>query len=179
MEKFGKVCKDYIINEIAGRFSEYPDFFITTFSQIGVNDMEKLRKNIKKSGGEYLVVKNSMLKYAVQQSRRGLNAEDFTPLLTGSCGILFSRNDVATTARSLVEFEKDNKGLKIKGGFLSGENVTEDTIKHLAALPSREILLAMAVSGIKSPISGFVGLLGNLLRNLVGVVDAIKKKKES
>ncbi len=180
MEKFGKVCKEYIIGEIGKRFVEYPDFFITTFSQVGVNNMEKLRKEIKKSSAAYMVVKNSMLKHAMEKSGRGLKADDMTPLLgSGSCGVLFSREDAVAVARSLVDFTKEYNGLKIQGAFLSGKQVTADTVKHLASLPSREVLLAMAVSGIKAPISGFVGLLGGLLRNLVGVIDSIKKKKES
>jgi len=179
MEKFGKVCKEHIIGEISKRFEEYPDFFITTFSQIGVSDMDKLRKELKEKFASYMVVKNSMLKHAMEKSRKGLSIEDMTRSASGPCGVLFSKENAAAAVRSLVDFTKEHKTLKIHGGVLAGEKVTMETIKHLASLPSKEVLLAMAISGIKAPISGFVGLLGNLLRNLVGVIDAIKNKKES
>lgn len=176
-EKFGRVCKEYMVNEIVECFKEFPDFFVTTFSQISVSDMEQLRNALKKNSALYMVAKNSMLKQAVEKSGKGLNVDEISPFITGSCGILFSKTDVAVIARSLVDFSKKHEGLKIQGAFVGAELMPSDTIKHLAALPPRDILLAMAVSGIKAPISGFVGLLGNLLRNLVGVIDAIGKKK--
>ena len=178
MEKFGRVCKERIVNEIAERFKNYPDFIITNFSRVAVGNMEKLRKELKKTSAVYMVVKNSMLKHAIEQSGRDVNLlEEVKPFISGSCGVLFSKTDPAMIARSLVGFGKENEGLKIQGGFVNGEKISLDTIKVLAALPSREVLLAMAAFGIKAPISGFVGLLGNLLRNLVGVIDAISKQK--
>ena len=80
-------------------------------------------------------------------------------------------------ARSLVNFSKEDGDIRIQGGFVYGEMISVDVIKRLAALPSREALLSMVVSGIQVPISGFVGLMANLLRNFVGVIDAISKKK--
>ncbi|MBL7071981.1 MAG: 50S ribosomal protein L10 [Candidatus Omnitrophica bacterium] len=177
MEKFGRVCKEYVIGEISKRFEQYPDFFITTFSEIGVNDMDKFRKSLNKDSSSYMVVKNSMLKLAMEQSKNKIGINEIAPTMTGSCGVLFSKDDCAAMARSLVGFSKEYKGLKIHGGLLAGEKVTVDTIRHLASLPPREVLLAMAVSGIKAPISGFVGLLSNLMRNLLGVIEAIGKKK--
>lgn len=167
-----------MINEIVERFKNYPDFFVTTFSQIGVGDMEKFRKSLKKASAVYMIVKNSMVVRAIEESGRGINLlEEIKPLISGSCGILFSKDNPAVIARSLVNFSRGHEHLKIQGGFLNGERVSSDTIKVLAALPPRDVLLAMVASGIKAPISGFVGLLGNLLRNLVGVIEAISKKK--
>lgn len=177
MEKFGKVCKEYIVKEIAQHFKDFPDFFITSSSQVKVVDIERLRKNFKRNSSVYMVVKNSMLRHAIEKSGKTLNIEEISPFIAGSCGILFSKADAAVIARSLTEFSKEHEGLKIQGAFVSGERMSSDTIKHLATLPPKDILLAMVVSGIKAPISGFVGLLGNLLRNLVGVIDAISKKK--
>lgn len=177
MEKFGKVCKEYMIDEIAECFKEFPDFFVTTFSRIKVSDMEKLRADLKKKSALYMVVKNSMLKHAIEKSGKILNFDEMSPFITGSCGILFSKTDAVAIARSLVYFSKEHENLKIQGAFVGGERMPAETIRHLAMLPPKDVLLAMAVSGIKAPISGFVGLLGNLLRNLVGVIDAIGKKK--
>lgn len=178
MEKFGRVCKEYMINEITERFKNYPDFFVTAFSQVNVGDIERLRKGLKKVSAVYMVVKNSMLKRAIEKSRRDINfSEEIKPLISDSCGILFSKDDPAVIARSLVNFSKDHENLKIQGGFVNGEKISLDIITVLAALPPRNVLLAMVASGIKTPISGFVGLLGNLLRNLVGVIGAISKKR--
>ena len=177
MEKFGRVCKEYMIKEIVERFKDYPDFFITAFSRVNVGNTEKFRKALKKDLTTYMVVKNSLVKRAIEESGKDIDAEEIKAFVTGSCGVLFSREDPSAAARTLVNFSTDNEGFKIQGGFVNGETISLDVIKHLAVLPSREVLLAMAEAGIKAPISGFVGLLGNLLRNLVGVIHAIGEKK--
>lgn len=177
MQKFGKTCKEYIINEMAERLKDYPDFFITSFSKVGVGNTEKFRKSLKKDSTSYVVVKNSLLKRAIESAEKDIDAEKVKALVTGSCGVLFSKGDPCTAARSLVDFGKGNEAIKIQGGFMDGEIISADIIKQLAMLPPREALLSMVASGVKAPISGFVGLLGNLLRNLLNVIDAISKKK--
>ena len=175
MKKFGRVCKEYMIKEIAQHFQSYPDFFITTFSRMSVGDIEKLKKDLKKTPAIYMVVKNSMLKHALETS--GVAIGDIRTLIADSCGILFSKNDAVMAARALVNFSKEHENLKIQGGFINGEKLSFDTVKLLASLPPRDVLLATVASGMKAPISGFAGLLSNLLRNLVGTLDAVSKKK--
>jgi len=180
MEKFGRVCKEYMVAEMSGHFRDYPDFFITTFSRVDVVNLEKLRKAAGKGSGAYVVMKNSLLKHALESSKKDIDRDEIKKFITGSCGVLFSKEDSAAAARSLVDFSKDHKGFEIQGAFVNGETVSLEVVRRLALLPSREVLLSMVAAGIKSPISGFVGLLGNVLRNLVGVLDAISKtKKES
>lgn len=175
MQKFGRVCKEYMVKEIAKRFEDFPDFFITTFSYINVGNIEKLRKDLKKTSALLLVVKNTLLKRAMKEAGRASTLlEEF---ISGSCGVIFSKSNPVVIARTLVNFSKDHESLKIRGGFVNGERISSDTVKLLATLPPKEVLLARFTSSIKAPISGFVGLLGNLLRNLVVVVDAISKKK--
>lgn len=177
MEKFGRVSKEYMVKQISERFRNYPDFFVMSFTNIGVQHMEKLRISLKKHSSAYMVMKNAMLKRAMKESVKGFDSEQINTLITGSCGVLFSKNNPAAISRLLVNFSKDHETMKIQGGFVNGEMISLDTIRHFASLPSRDILLAMVATGIKSPITGLVGLLNNLLRDLVGVMDAICKEK--
>jgi len=62
--------------------------------------------------------------------------------------------------------------------FIDGKIEDRDRIKQLATLPPREVLLALAFAYMKSPITDFVGVLKNLLRNFVYALNEIKKKKE-
>jgi large subunit ribosomal protein L10 len=179
MEKFGKICKEYMVSAIVKHFKDYPDFFITAFSQISAADMEKLRKSFKSPSAVYMVVKNSMVKRALKESeKKETLLEEMRPYISGSCGIAFSKDDPAIIARLLLNFNKEHETFKIQGGFIDGEKISSDTIKLLAALPPRDVILSMLVLGVKAPISGFVGVLNNLLRNLIGVIDAINKKKD-
>lgn len=177
MEKFGKTCKENMVREIAERFKKYPNFFITSFADIGVTEMEELRKSLKKDTSAYMVTKNTMLKQAMKKSGISIGIEEITASITGSCGVLFTKEDPVAASRILVGFSKNHDRLKIRAGFVNGETISCDTIKFMSTLPSREVLLATAFAAMKSPVTGFVGILRNLLTNLVGVVDAISKKK--
>ena len=177
MEKFGKISKEHMVKEIAEHFLNYPNFFITSFANMGVTEMEELRKSLKRNISSYMVTKNTMLKQAIKKSGINIKMEEITPSITGSCGVFFTKEDPVAASRILVGFSKNHDRLKIRLGFVNGETMLFDTIKFMATLPSREVLLATAFAGIKAPITGFVGILRNLLTNLVGVVDAISKKK--
>lgn len=178
MEKFGRVCKEYMVKEIVALFKDYPNFFIATFSKIGVGDTERLRKDLKRHSSLYMVVKNALLKRAVKESGRDIGIlKEAEPFISGSCGILFSKSDAVAISRTLANFAKEFENFKIQCGFVDGQVITSDTIKLLASLPSREVLLGMVASGINAPISGFVCLLGGLMRNLIGAIDAISKKR--
>lgn len=177
MEKFGKISKERMVEEIAEHFKSYPDFFITNFSNIGVGEMEELRKSLKKDTSAYMVTKNTMLKRAISKFGVSIKMEEVESYVKGSCGILFTKDDPVSVSRILVDFAKGHEALKIKAGFVYGETISLDTIKFMSTLPSREVLLAAVFAAVKSPVTGFVGVLRNLLVNLVGVVDAISKKK--
>ena len=156
---------------------QYPHFFITSFADIGVTEMEGLRKSLKKDNSAYMVTKNTMLKQAMKKSGISIRMEEIESSITGSCGVLFTKDDPIAVSRILVGFSKNHDRLKIRAGFINGETISCDTIKFMSTLASREVLLATAFAGIKAPVTGFVGVLRNLLTNLVGVFDAIGKKK--
>ena len=178
MEKFGKVCKEHMIKEISDQFKNYPNFFITNFSNVGVGEMEELRKSLKRDVSAYMVTKNTMLKQAIKKSGISVKAEDLeAPAGSGTCGVLFTKGDPVAMSRLLVNFTKSHNNVRIHAGFVNGETVSMDTIKYMSTLPSREVLLSMTLAGMKAPVTGFVGILRNLLSNLVGVVDAIGRKK--
>lgn len=166
-----------MVKEIMERFKSYPDFFITSFSNMGVGEMECLRKSLKKDASTYMVTKNTMLKEAIKKSGISVKMEEVEPSISGSCGVLFTKGNPVSISRLLVDFAKSHDALKIRAGFVNGGMISLDTIKFMSTLPSREALLAAAFAAVKSPITGFVGVLRNLLTNLVGVVDAISKKR--
>ena len=172
-EKLGKACKEGMVKEIVSRFKDHPNFVITSYMGSSVSDLELLRKNLKKTSSDYMVVKNSILKVVFDK----LKLEGETSKIDGGMGISLSGDDIISTCRALVNFSKDHDKFKIKGAIVDGKSVGPDKVKQLASLPPKEALLAQVVGGIKSPITGFVNTLSAVLRKFVYCVDAIKVSK--
>ncbi len=174
MEKFGKLCKEKMMEELLLRFTNHPNFVITSFMGTSTGDLEQLRRNLKKSQGNYFVVKNSILRIIFNK----MKLEEETSKVEGGMGISLCGEDIAATCSILVNFSKTNDKFKIKGAVIEGKRMSADKVKELASLPPRNVLIAKVVGGIKSPITGFVNTLGGVLRKFVYVVDAIKVSKE-
>jgi large subunit ribosomal protein L10 len=171
-EKFGISTKKIMLEEVKEKFHSSPDFVITNYKDLSALELEKLRRALTKASSSYFVVKNSVVKRAFDE----LKLKDFKQFISGEVGIGFT-GDVLKASRALVDFMKGHKALKVNCAVIDGKPETADRIKYLAALPSRDRLLAMALTSIKSPITGFVGALKGLMRNFVGVLSEISKKK--
>jgi large subunit ribosomal protein L10 len=171
---YGKLCKDSMIGEILSDIKERPNFFITDFMGSSVSDLENVRKSLRPVKSTFFVVKNSMMKVVLDQ----LKLEDAKKLIDGGVGISLSGEDIVATSKALVNFSKTHEKFKIKGAIIDGKLMPVEQVKAMANLPTREVLLAQVVGGIKAPITGFVSVLGGVLRKFVYVVDAVKVSKE-
>lgn len=171
---YGKLCKDRMIGEILSDIKERPNFFITNFMGSSVSDLENVRKSLRPTKGTYFVVKNSMINVVLDQ----LKLEEAKKLIDGGVGIGLSGDDIIATSKVLVNFSKTHEKFKIKGAVIDGKLVAADKVKEMASLPSKEVLLAQVVGGMMAPITGFVSVLGGVLRKFVYVVDAVKVSKE-
>jgi len=172
--KFGRLTREHAIKEITNLFKENDSAIVANFARVNVNKVQNLKKPLKASKAKFKVVKNSMAKIAAKNAK----FENLAPLFEGTCAVTFcSQDGFLAVSKIFVNFAKENEGFKICGGSLAGEFIDNNKIKQLAALPSREVLLAKAMGGMKSPISGFVGVLNNLVNGFVRVVDQISKKK--
>lgn len=173
-ERLSRKCKEKMVEEIIETVRQHPDFVITQYMGCPVSGLDSLRRELKRSSGRYLVVKNSLLKVAFER----LELTDECAKIDGGMGIGFSGEDIVATCKALATFAKANGAFKITGAVIDGKSVPQEKVAALALLPSRPILLTQIVTGIQSPISGFVNLLGGVLRQFVCVVDAIKTNKE-
>lgn len=174
-EKLARMCKEHMIDEIVASIKERPNFVITRYMGSSVADLEQLRKSLRKSSSEYMVVKNSILKIVFDK----LDLKDESSKIESGMGISLSGDDIIATCKTLTNFAKDHDKFKIKGAIIDGKSVSTDQVKALASLPSREVLLTQVVVTMKSPITGFVNVLAGVMRKFVCVVDAIKTSKQN
>ena len=148
---------------------------IVNYKGINVSDDTKLRKELRESGVEYFVVKNTLLQRAAKEA--GLDGLE--PVLEGTTAIAISKEDHVAAARILCKFADENDFFKAKAGFIEGKVISEAEVNNLAKLPTKEVLVAKALGGLNAPISGFVTVLNGTIRGLVVALNAIAEKQSA
>ena len=147
---------------------------IVDYKGISVADDTKLRKELREAGCEYKVVKNTLLKLALQEA--GINGLE--NVLEGTTAIAVSKEDYVAGAKILCGFaDKSKEIFNVKAGFVDGNVVDAKAVKELAELPPKEVLVAKALGGLNAPITGFVTVLNGTMKGLVVALNAIAEKK--
>ena len=95
----------------------------------------------------------------------------------GPCGLVFTKEEPVVTSRVLYDFSRQHEQLKLEAGFLEDRVLDKKDIETLARLPSKEVLRYQAVVVLKSPITGLVFVLKQILTKFVYCLDQIKNKK--
>ncbi len=168
-----KQQKQEFLEKIQAKIALSKAAVLSSDNGLNVKTVENLRKALKAQNGEYLVAKKTLLKKALGD----MGNDEALDNLSGSVAIALSYEDELVPARTLSKFAKENATLTIGGGILENKFILPEMVKKLASLPSKEVMLGKLVGTLQAPISGFVGVLSGNLRNLVGVLNAIKEKK--
>lgn len=148
--------KDKLANAVAGVLVDYKG--------INVADDTKLRKELRDSGVEYRVVKNTMLRLALKDTPY----ENISSVLENTTAIALSNDDPIAAAKIICKYADDAKnGYSVKAGFADGKTMDKAEIETLSKLPNKEGLISMLLSV----------LTGNL-RGLAVAIKAIGEKKE-
>jgi len=164
--------KEQLVSELAQKLRGANALYFTDFTGLNVKRMTELRRRLRKSGVEYVVIKNTLALRAVNES--GLVSER----LKGPTGLVLARDPV-TAAKLLSDFAKENDARpSVKGGLLDGRALNTAQVKQLATMPSREQMLAELGAGLQAPMAAFVGALNGLLYMFAGALEALRTQRE-
>lgn len=168
-----KEAKGNKVSELSELLNSSKAIFIADYRGMDVEAVNKLRGELRLLGVDYRVAKNTLMRLAT----KGTDADCLEPLLQGPTAVAFASDDFSAPAKVLAEWAKSSKFFELKGGVMDGKFLSVDDIKALAALPSREVLLAMVLRAISAPATNFVGVLAAVPRSLVQVLAAIQEQK--
>jgi large subunit ribosomal protein L10 len=164
--------KEQLVTELSEKIKGAKALYYTDFTGLNVKRMTELRRQLRKAGVEYVVIKNTLAMRAVNES--GLIGER----LRGPTGVVVTKDPVVA-AKLLTDFAKANDARPaVKGGVFEGVSIDESQIKKLAAMPSREQMLADLGAGLMSPMAAFVGALNGMLYMMIGALEALKTQRE-
>lgn len=165
--------KEETVRSLAETIARSKSIYLTDFQGMNVEQASKMRRRLRDAKVEYRVAKNTLTKRALKE--QGIPALDV--YLEGPTGIAFGSDEVSA-AKILSDFAREFERPALKAAYVAGHVYGPDGIKKLAQLPPREVLLAQFIGGLRSPMQGVVGVLSGSLRQMVGVIDAIGKKKQ-
>ena len=165
--------KTQAISEFAEGIGKATNAFLISFKGITVPQVTELRKQVRESGSEYVVVKNTLALIAVKDSPLVQLREHFT----GETAVAFNTSDPVALAKVLTKFAKDVPTVQFKGAMLGGQIVAAGEIQNIANLPTREELLAKLLYLMQHPIRGLAVVLNGTTRNFAVVLDQIAKQK--
>jgi len=163
-----------IVDEIKGKLSSAKAAILTEFQGLSVAEITELRKLFREAGVDYKVYKNTLTRLAVSQL--GVNGVD--EYLVGTTALAFSEVDPVAPAKIAKNFSVRHQNFKIKAGILDKKLIGSDDVIALADIPSREVLLAMVLGAMQSPISGLLNVLQAPVRDFVRALQNLAEKKE-
>lgn len=151
---------------------ESDGLILTHYHNLSVKNISDLRKEIRDSGGEFHVVKNTLAKRAFEES--GWEWADWA--FSGPTAVGVSYDNPSGLAKALKDFAKETGTIEIKGGYLADRMVTADEINALADLPSMEEMRAKLLSTIAAPASQLVRTLAEPGRQIAAVLKAYSER---
>jgi large subunit ribosomal protein L10 len=164
-----KEKKHEVVKEVAEALGASKMTVVAKYQGLTVKDMQQLRRNARDGGTSLRVVKNRLVKQAVQDvdTLKGLD----TSALTGQLLYAFNPDDEVAPAQVLAAFAKSNPAIEFVGAITAqGTFITPDEVKALAEMPSRETLIAQVIATLGSPLNDTLsGLSGNLHALLDGI----------
>jgi large subunit ribosomal protein L10 len=146
---------------------------VSEYRGLKVKEIAEIRRALRKQDVTYRVVKNRLLRIAADETVGAA----LSPLLSGPTAIAFG-NDESRTAKAVIDATRPySRIVRITGGVLGNRGIGADDVTRLAALPSREILLARLAGGMQAPMSTLAGLFAAPLRNLGYALQQVAEQK--
>ena len=148
--------KQAIVAALTEKIQKAQAGVIVDYKGITVEEDTALRRECRESGIDYAVVKNTLLRFAFNNT--GLNELD--GLLNGTTSLALCDSDVVAPARVMSQYAKKlNDKFEIKGGFMEGKPVDLATIQSLASIPALPVLQAQFLGTMLAPITGLAVVL--------------------
>jgi len=167
--------KQTFVSDFREKVRAAPVLYLTDFSGLDVKSITLLRRRLKDSGAEYLVVKNRLVKLAVAD----LDLPDISEALLGPTGVVLGYEGIVGPAKAVSDFAKEHNDKPVfKLGIIDKQIVSAVEIQRLAKIPPREQLLAELAGALEAPMSAFVSALEGKVQEMAGLLEALREQKD-
>ena len=170
--------KQQVVEELKVKFSEASNFYIADSSELNVAEISAFRGLCFEKGIEMRVVKNTLVKKALESLEADGKYDELYSSLAGPTSIMFS--EVANgPAKVIEEFRKSHEKPVLKAAYIdSSIYLGDESVKELASLKSKEELIGDVILLLQSPIKTVVGALQSGGNKLAGLVKALEERAQ-
>lgn len=160
--------------QLRATFGEVHTLFLLENRGLSVNEVNELRSRVRQSNGSYKVVKNSVVKLAVD----GTHLAPLADHLAGPKALAWTSDDPVALAKTLRDFIKGHPALSLENAWLEGQVLDSAQAAQIAELPSRDELVAKLLYVLQSPMRRLVTALNGPIQNLATVLGQVADTKE-
>jgi len=139
--------KKQIVEDLQRLLGESEMALVLDYQGLSVKEMSDLRTRLQASKGVCKVTKNALMRHAIDGNDAWSNLKS---LLTGTNAFVLVKGDVGGALKAVQAFQKDTKKSATKGGLFEGKLLSEEQIKAIASLPSKEVLMAQIAGALNS-----------------------------
>lgn len=159
--------KKQIVADLAVQLKNSSAGVLVNYKGITVTDDTKMRKALREAGVRYMVVKNSLTGRACDEAGFG----EIKKHLEGMTAIAIGTTDPLAPAKIIKEYADKVPTFEILAGYIDGAVIDADSVKDLAAIPSKEVLIAKFLGSIQSPLYGFAYAIKAITEKMGGTVE--------
>lgn len=148
------------VAQLVEKIQAAPAGVLVNYIGINVADDTRLRRELREANVEYMVVKNTLLRFAFNE----LGLEELDEQLNGTTALAISKEDPMAAARIVCKYAKEIEGdvYSVKAGFMDGKAIDAATVNEIANIPPKEVLLAKMLGSLNSPIAGLAMVLNQI-----------------
>ncbi|MEM9063221.1 MAG: 50S ribosomal protein L10 [Pseudomonadota bacterium] len=166
--------KEAVVGELGNIFSDSGVIVIAQYAGLSVAEMSDFRNRMREAGGSVRVAKNRLAKIALE----GKPCSGMAEYLKGQNVFAYSEDPVAA-AKVVEAYAKDNSKLVVVGGAMGDSVLDPAGVKAVAAMPSREELIASIAGMIGAPAANLAAAITAPASNIAACLEAIEEKGEA
>ncbi|MCK4835132.1 MAG: 50S ribosomal protein L10 [Candidatus Aminicenantes bacterium] len=148
--------------------------YLIDYRGLAVKEMEELRNRIRKIDANIKVIKNRLAIKYFEREEKSFDQNIFI----GPTAVAYGDENFIEVAKTIVDFEKESKNIKIKAGFIEQRFVNDTEIKDVAKLPGKPQLMSQLAFSMSMPLKKFGMTLSAPLKNMMILLNNLKDKKE-
>ncbi len=178
MRKAGpRADKVETVAEMQAALEKASGVIFTNYRGLTVSEITNLRRALRPIGGEYHVVKNTLLRRALGDSA----PEELTALLSGPTAVAIALDDPVATSKALLAFLKDLRkpDVAVKGGYVDGRVFDQEGVVALSKAPSKQVLQGQVLGTLQAPLTNFAGTLNGVLSEFARTLQALADQRQA